>query len=92
MGLDKEELTLKDVMLALANINSRLTAHGASLDEMAATEVLLVTTDEPQPGPSRDATETDHHRVAVLVEPHDVFDGMGEEVRCKVADGWCHPT
>ena len=33
---DKEEPTLKDVILVLGNVKSRLTAHDARLDEIAA--------------------------------------------------------
>ena len=84
MGLDEEEPTLKDVMLTLGNINSRLTAHDTRVDEMAIPEVL-VTTDERQQGPSHDATERGCPKVAML-EPHDAFNGMEEVVRCKVAD------
>ena len=43
-----------------------------------------MTTDEPQQGPSHDAAERYHPRVAVL-EPHDAFDSMEEEVQ-QVAD------
>ena len=34
MGLDEDDPTLKDIMLALGNIKSRLTTHDARLDEM----------------------------------------------------------
>ena len=84
LGLDDEEPTMKDVMLVLGNIKSRLAAHDARLDEMAAPDVPLAN-DEHELGPSHDAAGRDGHRVAVL-ELCDAFDGMEEEIQWKVAD------
>ena len=79
LGLAKEEPTLKDVRMAMGNIKSRLAAHDARLDKMASPEVPMVTTDEPQLGPSHDAAGSRCSRLATL-EPCDAFSGMEEEV------------
>ena len=42
LGRNEDEPTLKDVMMALGSINSRLAAHDARLEEMATPEELLM--------------------------------------------------
>ena len=48
LGLNEKVHTLKDVMIELGNIKSRLAAHDVRLDEMSTLEVPIVTTDKPQ--------------------------------------------
>ena len=57
--LNKDEQKLKDVIMVLGNIKSKLDTHDTRLEEKAAPEVLLRTTDKQPPGPSHNANERD---------------------------------
>ena len=65
LGLDNEEPSLRDAMKILGNINTKLAAHEARMDDISSNVIALGVVANVQPGLDFDTAEKGCPTVAV---------------------------